>query len=77
MLKRGEIVISEEADKSSVKARIKWSEEEKDAVKEGYKQYPNRWVEIKNAFPHILKDRTSVQIKVCLIHHYYLQKPFC
>jgi hypothetical protein len=59
------------------KSRVPWSEEEIDAVKKGYKQYPNRWTDIKELFPHILKDRTSVQIKVCLIHHYYLQKPFC
>uniref|UniRef100_A0A7R9WN38 Myb-like domain-containing protein n=1 Tax=Craspedostauros australis TaxID=1486917 RepID=A0A7R9WN38_9STRA len=48
--------------------RRRWSQEEKDAVKEGAKMFQNsttRWSDTKHEFYDILQYRTNVQIKDC------------
>lgn len=57
----------EEEVKSPIKPkrqRVPWSEEEKDAIKEGFKQFGYSWVKIKDAYDDVLHNRTNVQIKV-------------
>ncbi len=57
----------EEEVKSPIKRkrqRVLWSEEEKDAIKKGFKEFGYSWVKIKDAYYDVLKNRTNVQIKV-------------
>mmetsp|Transcript_8402 Transcript_8402/g.18944 ORF Transcript_8402/g.18944 Transcript_8402/m.18944 type:complete len:1013 (+) Transcript_8402:439-3477(+) len=52
--------------RSSGRKRKKWTEEEKDAVREGVEAYGvGRWAVIKSEWAMALQDRTSVQIKDC------------
>jgi hypothetical protein len=44
--------------------RNKWTEEESNAVKDGYELYGKNWALIKKEFSKALKRRTNVQIKV-------------
>jgi Myb-like DNA-binding domain len=46
--------------------RIKWTDEEKNAVREGVRTLGvGKWMDVKKKYPFVLKNRTSVQIKDC------------
>lgn len=51
-------------DKGNVVKRRRWTEEEKNAVKQGVEMHGvGNWVKIKDEYAEILRNRTSVQIK--------------
>ena len=51
-------------ENGKVRRRRRWSEEEKRAVKEGVKKFGiGKWVQIKDEYSDILRNRTGVQIK--------------
>jgi len=50
------------------KERVPWTEEETEAVREGYKKFAENkfvWKDIKEFYHVILENRSNVQIKVC------------
>lgn len=51
-------------EKKSNPKRIKYNEEEKDAIKAGQAKFGNRWARIRAEYP-ILNGRSTVSIKVC------------
>ena len=57
--------------------RVAWTEEEKAAVKQGYKKFDNKWAMIKMHYASVLYRRTNTQIKVRMcfpVAVYVLQK---
>jgi len=66
-------------DKAKVKPkqkRRKWTEDEKNAIRKGFKEFGFKWQKIKEEHSEVLGDRTNVQIKVsifilfCFLHHF-------
>ena len=56
--------------------KVKWTDEEKSAVKSGVKKYGTQWKLIKKMYPEVLERRTKVQIKVSssIIFNEYFMK---
>lgn len=53
-------------EEGKVTYRRKWTEEEKEALKQGVSQFGvGKWAKIKEKYAEILRNRTSVQIKDC------------
>lgn len=45
--------------------RRRFTEEEMDAIKDGYRKFGSNWKQIKSEFINILSERSTVNIKVC------------